>query len=456
MFIGRKKELDILKGFINKTSMNVGLIYGRRRVGKSELIKQALKNNDIISIFYECKQTTESNNALSICAEIESVFNIPFSNNDLEKVLDSVFRLSIKDNIVLVLDEYPYLKEIVVGIDSILQSLIDKYKDKTNLKLILCGSYIDVMKSLINHGNPLYGRFDLKLELKPLNYYESQLFYNDYSNEDKVKIYSVFGGIPYYNKLIDVKKSVKENIINLIAREGSILENEIPIYLLGQLSKINNANIVFEVLAKNYTKYKDILSVSHISSGPTLIDILDKLIEMNLVYKSYPINEPNNKRKVGYYIADNLTSFYYKYIYPNLSKLKILDSNTFYDMFIERDFLSQYVPHKFEEIVKEYLIKENLLGNIKPPFYEIGKYYYDDPINKINGEFDIVTKDELGYIFYEVKYRNELIDINIVEEEIEQVKRTNLNCYKYGFVSKTGFKFNDDNLILLTLADIYI
>lgn len=165
------------------------------------------------------------------------------------------------------------------------------------------------MKSLMNYENPLYGRFDLKLELKPLNYYESQLFYNDYSNEDKVKIYSVFGGIPYYNKLIDVKKSVKENIINLIAREGSILENEIPIYLLGQLSKINNANIVFEVLAKNYTKYKDILSVSHISSGPTLIDILDKLIEMNLVYKSYPINEPNNKRKVAYYIADNLTSF---------------------------------------------------------------------------------------------------------------------------------------------------
>ena len=119
------------------------------------------------------------------------------------------------------------------------------------------------MKSLMNYGNPLYGRFDLKLELKPLNYYESQLFYNDYSNEDKVKIYSVFGGIPYYNKFIDVKKSVKENIINLIAREGSILENEIPIYLLGQLSKINNANIVFEVLAKNYTKYKDIL----ISSG---------------------------------------------------------------------------------------------------------------------------------------------------------------------------------------------
>lgn len=85
------------------------------------------------------------------------------------------------------------------------------------------------MKSLMNYENPLYGRFDLKLELKPLNYYESQLFYNDYSNEDKVKIYSVFGGIPYYNKLIDVKKSVKENIINLIAREGSILENEIPI-----------------------------------------------------------------------------------------------------------------------------------------------------------------------------------------------------------------------------------
>lgn len=114
---------------------------------------------------------------------------------------------------VLVLDEYPYLREVVKEMDSIIQKLIDKNRNWSKIKLILCGSYIDIMKSLVAHDNPLYGRFDYILELKPMNYYESQLFYNDYSLEDKVKIYSVFGGIPYYNRLINTKLTVKENII---------------------------------------------------------------------------------------------------------------------------------------------------------------------------------------------------------------------------------------------------
>lgn len=455
MFIGRKKELEKLNNIINEVGQNNILIYGRRRVGKSELLKQCLSKNKIKYIYYECKQTTESNNAISICNELKQTFNIPIKTEKIEEVLDYIFTLSVKENIILVLDEYVYLKEFVIGIDSILQNLIDKYHNNTNLKLILCGSYINIMKSLINYASPLYGRFDYVIELKPMNYYESQFFYDDYSYEDKVKIYSVFGGIPYYNKLIDTKKTVKENIIDLISSNDARLENEINLFLLGQLKKINNANIIFETLAKGFTKFKDILDQSKISTGPTLIDGLDKLIDMDLVEKIYPINDANNKKRTNYYICDNLSLFYYKYIYPNKSKINILNSDMFYEKFIKEDFENYYVPKMFEKIAREYLIKENKLGNINPPFYEIGKYYYDDIKNKKNGEFDIVTLDDLGYIFYEVKYRKDKITYEMVLNEIKQVKETNLNCYKYGFIAKSGFVFDDNDLILLTLEDIY-
>ena len=157
-----------------------------------------------------------------------------------------------------------------------MQSLVDKYKDTSKLTLIILGSYVEVMRSLLEHSNPLYGRVDLTIDLKQMDYYESAYFYPNFSVEDKVRIYSVFGGIPYYNRLIDDSKSVKDNIIELIASSGARLENEVSMYLNAEISKITNANEVFEALSRGYTRYSDILSQSHVSSGPTLVDVLDK------------------------------------------------------------------------------------------------------------------------------------------------------------------------------------
>lgn len=116
--------------------------------------------------------------------------------SDIEAVLKYIFELSVKENIILVLDEYPYLRENIKGMDSILQSLVDKYKDTSKLTLIILGSYVEVMRSLLEHSNPLYGRVDLTIDLKQMDYYESAMFYPNFSSEDKVRIYAVFGGIP--------------------------------------------------------------------------------------------------------------------------------------------------------------------------------------------------------------------------------------------------------------------
>jgi hypothetical protein len=223
------------------------------------------------------------------------------------------------------------------------------------------------------------------------------------------------------------------------------LENEVSGYLSAEISKIINANEVFETLARGYSRYSDILSQSHVSSGPTLVDVLDKLINMEVVEKTAPINAPNNKKKVGYQVADNLSLFYYSYIFKYLSQLKIMDSEVFYSKYIEKDFEEQYVPRQFEEICKQYLIRENKAGHINPVFEKIGKYYYDNPKEHANGEFDIVTEDEQGYIFYEVKFRKAPISKSMVEEEIAQVDKAGLNCYKYVFFSRSGYEDMDIN-----------
>lgn len=457
-FIGREEQLKKINRNIQKENFSFSLIYGRRRVGKSELVKQAIRQNSIKSIYYECKQVAEASNVASLCDVISETMNLPkLGYRDIESLLKYIFEISIKEKLVFVLDEYPYLRESIKGLDSILQALIDQYRDISRLTFIILGSYVDVMKSLIAHSNPLFGRVDLTIDLKQMDYYESSLFYPNYSAEDKVKIYSVFGGIPYYNRLINDCKSVKENILELIAAEGARLENEVAMYLKAEISKIVNANEVFDALARGYTKYSDLLSQSHVSSGPTLVDVLEKLIRMEVIEKIAPINAEYNKRKTGYRISDNLSLFYFKYIFRFSSQQKIMDSEVFYNKYIENDFEEQFVPHQFEVICKQYLIRKNRKGQIDPVFEKIGKYYYDNPVAHTNGEFDVVTEDEKGYVFYEVKYKKSPITDEMIEKEIEQVKATGLNCYKYAFISRAGFKCDKrENVELIHLEELFV
>ena len=441
MFVGRKDQFHKIRRIVDRPGMGTVMIYGRRRIGKSELIKQVLKESVGKKIFYECRQVAEESNAAGLCELVSEQFGLPkLGITGMEDILEYLFKRSVSEKVILVLDEYPYLRETVKGMDSILQALIDRYREEADIKFVIVGSYVGVMKSLIAHSSPLYGRMDLVLDLQPMDYRESALFYPEFSEEDKVRIYSVFGGVPYYNRLVDDSVSVKENIIELIASPGARLENEISMYLNAEISKLINANEVFGALARGYSRYSDILSQSHVSSGPTLVDVLDRLMKMDIVTKAAPINDPANKKKAGYYISDNLSLFYYRYIFRYASQMKIMDPEVFYDKYIRDDFEEQFVPHRFEDICRQYLIGKNRRGEMIPVFHSIGKYYYDDPVGRRNGEFDIVTEDEKGYVFYEVKFRKDPIPADIVQKEIEQVKKTGLDCYKYVFISRSEFK----------------
>lgn len=456
-FYGRNEQRNLLRTLFERNDMQVVLVYGRRRVGKSELLKQALRETQTRSIYYECKQTTEKNNTESLCEIIAQAFHLPpLAFRNAEELLRFLFRQAEQENLIVVLDEYPYLRHAVQGMDSILQSLVDTYRDTSRLKLVLCGSYVDVMQSLLEPANPLYGRVDRTIVLRPMDYYESALFYPDFSPEDKVRLYSVFGGIPYYNRLIDPSLSVRENIIELVASPGARLENEVSMYLRSEVSRIVNANEVFETLAKGFYRFSDILSQSHVSSSPTLVDVMDKLIRMELVKKEAPINDEGNRRKSGYVICDPLSLFYYRYCFRYASQLQIMDPDAFYDVTVRDDFETWYVPRGFEEICRQYLIRQNLAGRLPVPFTKIGKYWYDDPKNRSNGEFDLVTLDEKGYTFYEAKFRSGPVTEAMIEQEIQQVKDTGLACYQYGFFSRSGFATTGrDGVIQIDLKQLY-
>lgn len=455
-FIGRTNELEKLRQMNASTHQEITLVYGRRRVGKSALLQKMLSEVKTPCLYYECKQTSEANNIESLSSLLaESLGLPPLAFQSMEALLEYFFQRAEKTPFLLVLDEYPYLREAISGLDSILQALIDRYDGRSQLHLILCGSFVDTMKSLLLAHNPLYGRISHALELLPMDYFDAAAFYPSFPAEDKVRLYSVFGGIPYYNRLIDTNRSVRENLLDLLVAPGARLENEVPFYLQGELSKFQSANEVFEALARGFYRYSDILSQSHLSS-PTLANVLKQLMQMNIVQKEAPINDPNNRKRAGYAIADPLSAFYYRYLHRYASQRQILPPALFFDRYIADDFESSYVPHFFETICRQFLTRRNRQGRMEEPFEAIGKYSYDLPAEHRNGEFDVVTKDRLGYAFYEAKFRKEPVTAARMEQEIQQVNATGLHCHLYGFFSRSGFEAIDrPDVVTYTLGDLY-
>jgi AAA+ ATPase superfamily predicted ATPase len=388
---------------------------------------------------------------------IGEALHIPGINfNSLEQLLVFLFEAASDKTVILAIDEYPYIRKMLNGMDSIFQKYIDKYKNKSKLKIILLGSYIDIMKSMIEYSSPLFGRFSLVLDIKQQSYYEASKYYDSYSLEEKVFLYSVLGGIPYYNSLVDSKKTPLENIISLIINENGILNFESEIILGAELTKINGANEVLQTIAKGYKKFTDIQSNSHIDKSNVLTNILKTLEAMDLIYKSSPINAQGNTKKTFYLLNDNFLLFYYKFIFPNKSRRKVMTALDFYKMYIETSLAVTVVPKTFELICSQYLIRRNKAGLNNPLFEEIGKYWYDDPVNHINGEFDVVTIDKNGNNFYEAKYLSAPITDTIIKEEENQLEKLNISYSKLGFFSKSGYNLSKKyKYEFYTLQDIY-
>lgn len=456
MFVGRKDEIArLIQAFQSPNQENI-VLYGRRRIGKSELIKHVLDQARIPYLYYQAKETSERDNVESLSRLLGEQFALGKALfPSMESIVEYLFEQSTTP-FVLVIDEYPYLQSNSEGLDSVLQRLIDQMSS-SKLKIVLLGSFIDVMKSITDSHRPLYGRITLSLFLSELNYQEASAFYPESNDEEKLAYYSVFGGVPYYNQWIDCNQSFMDNVCKLIIDDRGILSDFIELFLSKELRKLQNANAVLETIAIGKRKFGDILGkLQGTLSSPQLAIVLDSLIRMDLIAKTTPINEPATSKKTYYEIKDNFVRFYYRYVFRNLSKRSVLNPSDFYLLLVKEDLFTQTIPHIFEQVAKQYLLLQNKQGAIRPPYVNIGKLWYDDKETKTNGEFDVVAESVEGYVVYEVKYTDSLVTDAVVAEEAAQLDACHVQYHKLGFFSKSGFRLSQpEKYVLKTLADVY-
>jgi len=452
MFVGRKEELELLKGEYLKNKSSI-LLFGKRRVGKTTLIKQSLNFFEGKVIYYECiKAPLKENLDNLICHLKKNGFIENYLNfNSISDLFTYISSLNKK--VLIVIDEYCYLKTFETSeyIDSLFQNIIDSFD---NMHLVLSGSSISTMKSLLENRNALYGRFSLVIDLKELNYLESSLFYEKESVIDKVAFYSVFGGSPFVISQLDYDKgieyNIKKHILNRYSNINAYIDTVINLDIQSQI----NSQRVLNVLGNGRKKYNEIEQKLALKTNGLLSKHLNILLDLEIINKVYPINKKEDKKKVFYEINDNLLRFYYAFVYKNKTALELIGIEAFFNLYIKKE-LKYFISRRFENIVKQYFslkVKKGLLKDV----YDIGVYYYDDPINKRNGEFDCVLKHENTYSIYEIKYLNSKLTNTQVGLEINQIKEIkSITIEKIGFVSVNGFEKIDFDVELIDGNSLY-
>ena len=438
MFIGRERELNALERLYQSNKFEFAVIYGRRRVGKTALINKFIDDKNAIyfmGVESNAKQNLE-NLSKSIMeyvsgTEIDSIFS------SFQSALEYVFKLAEKERIILAIDEYPYVARSSKSLASTLQLLIDKYKDKSKLMLILCGSSMSYMEDhVLAYKAPLYGRRTAQMKLVPFDFEETCHYFKNFSDEDKVLIYGVVGGTPQYLLQIDDNLSVEENIKNTFLNPVSFLYEE-PINLLKQ--EVREPAIYTAVIAAVATGASRMSEISGKVGEDTNVCsmYLKNLINLGIVQKETPYGEKASRKSV-YSIEDNMFRFWYRFVFENNSIIARGAADLVYKR-IEPQ-LSDYMGKVFEEICRQYLWKQLLSGNCPVEFASLGRWWGNNPKEKRQEEIDIMgEQDKNTALFAECKWTNEKVDLGVLETLVKRSELFNYKTKHYYLFSKSGF-----------------
>ena len=435
IFINRYNELKMLENRFKDKKSEFLIIYGRRRVGKTELIKRFYK--DKLHLYYLCSRENDSLQLQKLVKRTADFFN------EREPVINSweefFSYLKEKSNkrLIVVIDEFPYMVEKNNAIPSLFQLGWDEYLKDSKIFLILLGSSISMMESLLGYKSPIYGRRTGQIEVNPLKIKDSFKFFPKYDIDKKIEAYSIIGNIPMYLLEFDDSKSIINNIRDNMLRADAILYKE-PLFLLREELREPGIYItILENIADKPIKMSELSTKTNIevTKLPKYLKILQ---ELKFVKKLTKVTEKKVKTKNTLYtINDNFFRFWFKFINPNLSDIEGGDKEKVIN--IIKSELNSFVGKSFENICKEFLIDNKSILPFN--FSRIGVWwgYYREGKKREEVEIDLVAVGDSAIGFFECKWQslNYKKAKEIIHKLIEKAKHVSHEGNKYfGLIAK--------------------
>ena len=446
-FLGREKEiLGLEKEYARDGGFVV--IYGRRRIGKTTLIKQFIKSKT--AFYFLATKEVESQSMKRFAGVIarttgNSVMQKAAFSDWLD-LFQAVADYKPNEKKVLVIDEFPYLVKVNDSFPSILQNAWDEILKDSNVMLILCGSLISMMKKhALSYESPLYGRRTAQMRIAPLPFttvYTSQKL----SFTDAVEQYSITGGVPKYMEFFSdgqpLYSQIKENILS----KNGFLYEEPNFLLTDEVQVPTNYFSIIKVIADGNHKLGTIAGILGLETS-ALTPYLKTLSELGFIEKQVPVTEKNAEktRKGLYFISDNLLRFWFRYVYPYKGELELDNIQISLDE-LNKDFRQKFVAFAYEDICKEIFAKLCSDKRIDFTPSKIGSYWLND--HGGNTQIDVMAIDTVNKRLFagECKYHSQPVDADVYFELIQKVENSSeiQSVFKgytviFGLFSKSGF-----------------
>jgi len=446
-FYNRKSELEFFEKVKRMNKKHFVVIYGRRRIGKTTLIKRAFEDTDVFYYFVEVKKEESLLKDLSLA----------FSRAVYTDWYDLFYDLLRRYNYV-VFDEFQNFFKVNPNILYALQHAWDENKNET--KLIVLGSYVGLMKNIfLDEKMPLFGRVDDLVRIKEFTLKETLLMLKDFGYDicESLQIYAIVGGIPRYLWLFERKRDLKQLIYDIFIDEFAPLKEEAKNLLITEFGSEHKSYFsILEAIAGGMRSISEISDLSGIESTK-LSKYLNELSEVyEIISKERPVLS-NSRKKHRYKITDHYYNFFFKNIYKNYSITEYSPEKALEIVF---NNLNQYTGFQFEEICRKFLQENPDLFGFIPKV--MGKHWGRVPYKKNESyDIDLVAYDEENVLFGECKWTNKKVGVSEYKKLLLRSEFVDTGNRKkiYAIFSKAGFEedlqnLKDENLYLLTLTDM--
>jgi len=431
-FYNREKELKNLKNIekASKESAKMTIIVGRRRIGKTTLIKEAYPQK--LYLFVSKKSETLLCEEFIKIIEIQLEIKIFGEIKKFKELFEYLLELSTKRAFTLIIDEFQEFLTINKSLYSDMQNIWDSYKDRSQINLVLSGSIYSLMKRIFeNRKEPLFGRANNKIELKAFSVITLKEilkdYYPNYTNDDLLSFYILTGGVAKYVEIfVDAKAFTLEQQLDLIFDDYSLFLEE-------------GKNLLIEEFGKGYTTYFSILSL--IASSKTsrtemesilernIGGYLDKLeVEYSIIKKIKPIFAKEGSRTVKYEIIDNFFNFWFRFIYKYRSAIE-LENYEYVKNIVRRDY------ETYSGLFLERYFREKL--RLSYEYSAIGNYWERGNQNEI--DIVAINEEEKRMVIGEVKRNPKKIDLHKLEKKA--LKLT--SKYSKYYIEYRGFSLRD-------------
>ncbi|MCI8670158.1 MAG: ATP-binding protein [Lachnospiraceae bacterium] len=415
LFIDRISEMETLENEYNRNGSSLVIMYGRRRVGKTTLISEFIKEKP--ALFFLASEESEAQNRNAFKEKAADFLeNELLKNADIknwEVIFKTIAGATFNNKPVIVIDEFQYIGKSNPAFPSIFQRIWEETLKNKPVMVILCGSLISMMESqTLSYNSPLYGRRTAQIRLKQIPFRYYQEFFPSKNRRELIEMYSVTGGVPKYIELFSETGDIYKSIQNCILNRSGYLYDEPHFLLQQEVTEIGSYFSIIKAIAAGNSKLSAISTVLEIKST-SLTKYLKTLIDLDILEREVPVTEENpEKSKKGLYrIKDNYIRFWFAFVYPNMSFIESGNSRIVMNK-IRKGLISGHTAFVYEDICRERMWDLNAEDCWPFHFSKIGRWW--DGKNEI--DIAAIDPDETNLILGECKFWQEPVGINIFQE----------------------------------------